>query len=61
MKKILAIALAIVMVFGLVASGNAGNAGTAGGETKGSVFWYDEADVYLSTVRAELNAQLDAA
>ena len=61
MKKILAIALAIVMVFGLVACGNAGNAGTAGGETKVSVFWYDEADVYLSTVRAELNAQLDAA
>ena len=30
-------------------------------ETKVSVFWYDEADVYLSTVRAELNTALEAA
>ncbi len=58
MKKILAIALAIVLVFGLVACG--GKDGKAG-DTKVSVFWYDEADVYLSSVRAELNAQLDAA
>ena len=58
MKKILAIALAIVMVFGLVACGNGG---AKAGETKVSVFWYDEADVYLSSVRAELNAALDAA
>ena len=56
MKKILAIALALVMVFGLVACGEAG-----GDELKVSVFWYDEADVYLSTVRAELNKALDAA
>ena len=59
MKKILAIALAIVMVFGLVACG--GNDGAKAGDTKVSVFWYDEADVYLSSVRAELNAALDAA
>ena len=56
MKKLLAIALALVMVFGLVACGGAG-----GGELKVSVFWYDEADVYLSTVRAELNAELEKA
>ena len=30
-------------------------------ETKVSVFWYDEADVYLSTVRAELNTALETA
>ena len=60
MKKILALALALVMVLGLVAcGGNGGNADS--GATKVSVFWYDEADVYLSTVRAELNKALDAA
>ena len=58
MKKILAIALAIVMVMGLVACG--GNGGEAA-DTKVSVFWYDEADVYLSTVRAELNKALETA
>ncbi len=56
MKKILAIALAIVMVFGLVACG--GNGGSKA--TKISVFWYDESDVYLSSVRTALNAELDA-
>ena len=55
MKKILAIALAIVMVFGLVACG-----GTASGgddETKVVVFWYDESDVYLSSVRDAMNKE----
>ena len=58
MKKLLAITLALVMVLGLVACGSAAG---GSGETKVSVFWYDEADVYLSTVRAELNKALDAA
>ena len=53
MKKILAIALALVMVLGLVACGPAND------ELKVSVFWYDESDVYLSSVRTELNAELD--
>ena len=61
MKKILAIALALVMILGLCACGAAGEGGAAGGDTKVSVFWYDEADVYLSTVRAELNKALEAA
>ena len=56
MKKLFAIILALAMVLGLVACGGAG-----GGELKVSVFWYDEADVYLSTVRAELNAELEKA
>lgn len=55
MKKLLAIALALVMVLGMVAC--AGNSD----KTKVSVFWYDESDVYLGTVRAELNKKLDAA
>ena len=54
MKKILAIALAIVMVIGLVACGG------AKGDVKVSVFWYDESDVYLSSVRTALNKELDA-
>ena len=57
MKKILAVALALVMVFGLVACSGSGK----GGSTKVSVFWYDEADVYLSSVRSELNAELEKA
>ena len=54
MKKILAIALALVMVFCLVACGAGGS-----GKAKVSVFWYDESDVYLSSVRTALNAELD--
>ena len=57
MKKIFAIVLALALVLSLAACGAAG--GPA--ETKVSVFWYDEADVYLSTVRAELNKALDEA
>ena len=55
MKKILAFVLALVMLLGLAACA-AGDQ-----ETKVSVFWYDEADVYLSSVRTELNAELEKA
>ena len=70
MKKILALLLAAVMVLGLCACGS--NGGTNGGDstkgsdstadskTKVSVFWYDESDVYLSSVRTELNNKLNA-
>ena len=57
MKKILAIALAIVMVLGLVACGNAA---PAADETKVVVFWYDESDVYLSSVRDAMNKEFEA-
>ena len=63
MKKLLAIALAVVMVFGLVACGGSTTDATEGASTssaKISVFWYDESDVYLSSVRAALNTELDA-
>ena len=56
MKKILALTLAIVMVLGMVACGGA----KGSGDTKIAVFWYDEADVYLSSVRTALNKELDA-
>ena len=55
MKKFLALALALVMVFGMVAC-----TGGDDGVTKVSVFWYDESDVYLSSVRTALNKELDA-
>jgi methyl-galactoside transport system substrate-binding protein len=58
MKKIFAIVLALALVLSLAACGASA---PAANETKVSVFWYDEADVYLSTVRAELNKALDAA
>ena len=58
MKKLLAIALALVMVLSLVACG--GDKPAAEGKTKVSVFWYDESDVYLSSVRDALNKELDA-
>ena len=56
MKKIIALTLALVMVLGLAACG----ASNASGEPKVSVFWYDESDVYLSSVRTALNEKLDA-
>ena len=61
MKKIIAIMLTLVMVLGMVACGNKDSATTNGGKTKVTVFWYDESDVYLSTVRTALNKELDAA
>ncbi len=56
MKKILALALALVMVLSFAACGGT----TSESGAKVSVFWYDEADVYLSSVRTALNAELDA-
>ena len=57
MKKLIAIVLALTLVLSLAACGGAGKPA----ETKVSVFWYDEADVYLSTVRSELNKALETA
>ena len=58
MKKILAIALAIVMAFGLVACG--GSDAPAADGPKVVVFWYDESDVYLSSVRDAMNKEFEA-
>ena len=57
MKKLIAIVLALALVLSLAACGGAAKPA----ETKVSVFWYDEADVYLSTVRSELNKALETA
>ena len=63
MKKLIAIILALTLCLSLAACGGNGgtNNGDSGSATKVSVFWYDEADVYLASVRAELDAALDAA
>ena len=52
MKRILALVLAVVLVMSMVACGGPK-------EPKISVFWYDESDVYLSSVRTALNGELD--
>ena len=58
MKKILALLLALVMVFGLAACGEAGG-NAEGGEV--AVFWYTFGDTYLSSVRAAMNKAFEAA
>ena len=62
MKKLIAIILALTLCLSLAACGGNGgtNNGDSGSATKVSVFWYDESDVYLSTVRDSLNKELDA-
>ena len=61
-KKIMAVLMTLAMTATLFAGcGGSNNAqGSADGEVKVSVFWYDESDVYLSSVRTELNEELDA-
>ena len=75
MKKIIALLLALVMVLAMAACAPSNQGETTkapeytdgttqgsqgGSDLKVSVFWYDESDVYLSTVRTELNKQLEA-
>ena len=55
MKKIIALVLVLAMALTLAACGGSGSK-----ETKVSVFWYEESDVYLSSVRTALNKELDA-
>lgn len=59
-KKLMALLLCLTMVATLFA-GCGGGGEEAGGEAsvKATVFWYEESDVYLSSVRTELNAELD--
>ena len=53
MKKVLALVLALTMVLGM------GSVALAEGNIQ--VFWYSMSDPFMSTVRAALNAKLDAA
>ena len=64
MKKILTVLLSIAMIFALVGCSNSST--DEGGSTTSdaediAVFWYTFADDYLSTVRAALDAEFDAA
>ena len=67
MAVLLTLAMAATLFAGCGGSNNAqggsdnaqGNTGSDSA-TKVSVFWYDESDVYLSSVRTELNEELDA-
>ena len=66
MKKILALLLALVMVFSLAACGEAGGetGGNEGGNDAGgevAVFWYTFGDTYLSSVRAAMNKAFEDA
>ena len=62
MKKLIALALALVMVLSLVACGSSDSgskeAAAAGGEI--AVFWYTFGDTYLSSVRAAMEESLKA-
>ena len=62
MKKILALVLALALTFSMAACGaktdNGGDA--AKDDTKVVVFWYDESDVYLGSVRDALNKEFEA-
>ena len=59
-KKLMALLLCLTMVATLFA-GCGGGGEEAGGDAgvKATVFCYEESDVYLSSVRTELNAELD--
>ncbi len=58
-KKFMALMLCLVMVVTMLAGCGSSNAG--GGKVKATVFWYEESDVYLSSVRTALNKELEAA
>ena len=62
MKKFISIALAAVMALGLTACGGKAPAASssAADDTKVVVFWYDESDVYLGSVRDAMNKEFEA-
>ncbi len=69
MKKFLVLLLALMMVFGMTACSSSddtegdgtGDDTTTEETVNVAVFWYDESDTYLSSVRSYLNDYLDAA
>ena len=62
MKKLLSLVLAFAMAMSLVACGGSEAAPEAGAEDEAKVvvFWYDESDVYLSSVRDAMNKEFAA-
>ena len=57
-KKLMALLLCLAMTATLFAGCGGGEEAGGDAALKVSVFWYDESDVYLSSVRTELNAEL---
>ena len=62
MKKVISLILAFAMAMSLVACGSNEPAADAGKDeaAKVVVFWYDESDVYLSSVRDAMNKEFEA-
>ena len=61
-KKLMALLLCLVMATTMLAAcGGGGEEAGGDGAVKATVFWYEESDVYLSSVRTALNAELEAA
>ena len=60
-KKFMALLLCLAMVATMFAGCGGAEAGGNAGGVKATVFWYEESDVYLSTVRTALNKELEAA
>jgi len=62
-KKLLSVLLCMAMIATLlVGCGGSGEEAEGGSsDVKATVFWYEESDVYLSSVRTALNAELEAA
>ena len=60
MKKILAFVLAFVMVFAMAACAEKAPAAKEDEAAKVVVFWYDESDVYLGSVRDAMNKEFEA-
>ena len=63
-KKIMALLLCLAMTATMLmgcGGGSSEEAGSESSDVKATVFWYEESDVYLGTVRTALNAELEAA
>ena len=62
-KRILALVLALAMIFSLAACGSKDSSGDASGSADGyvAVLYYQYSDTYISNVRAALDAQFDSA
>ena len=58
-KKFMALLLCLAMTATLFAGCGGGEEAGGDASVKATVFWYEESDVYLSSVRTELNAELD--
>ena len=62
-KKLMAVLLVLAMAATMLVGcgGSSEEAGSESSDVKATVFWYEESDVYLGTVRTALNAELEAA